>query len=340
MYRLYRSLLVPTSNSLELRNVMVNFRTVWVNSELIRRHNTDESHFEISIKNNIRRIRSNLLSIEENLKNLNRDCVSRRIAEALDSRLKETYSIIAETHQFFREWVIFFAGNPIEKRKRKFSHRKLRSNFHSELKRVQQLSNSVEEAAKRVARNRSGIPCKEESLMRSNEDTNSSPSRNNLRWEDTNTFLKNSSPDGDDYPNEISNNLYQEDILQVTELDDVTEHETLIQRKIAEERLTGLNRIRGQVLQVHQAFRDLAGLVSQQDSELETIETYLDSSYTQSANAVTELEKSYHALKRKRHRRMTLLLLMLFALSGILWFSKLRSFLFGSGADSSSPSSS
>ncbi|CBZ52317.1 putative SNARE domain-containing protein [Neospora caninum Liverpool] len=104
------------------------------------------------------------------------------------------------------------------------------------------------------------------------------------------------------------------------EMADVAEHESLLQRVVAEERYRGLQRIHGQVKQANQIFKDLAQLVLQQDAGVESIESQMHSAHSHIKGAASELRIAHQMHRRSRQRRCLLLFLIFAVLSFLLYF--------------------
>ncbi|PHJ17273.1 snare domain-containing protein [Cystoisospora suis] len=115
---------------------------------------SDSTNMDQKIRANIQTIRTNLLAIQENLGNLNRRFVSRRIVESLHDRLRETYDVVLATERLFKAWQVEQQKQPmdtLERQRIRFLYDKLSDHFQEEIKKVHEISERVREAAERVA---------------------------------------------------------------------------------------------------------------------------------------------------------------------------------------------
>eukprot|EP00922_Rhytidocystis_sp_ex-Travisia-forbesii_P053730 GHVS01079742.1.p1 GENE.GHVS01079742.1~~GHVS01079742.1.p1 ORF type:complete len:440 (+),score=113.97 GHVS01079742.1:234-1553(+) len=96
--------------------------------------------------------------------------------------------------------------------------------------------------------------------------------------------------------------------LDMSELEDTTEHDCLLQRSVADDRLRGIKKIEHQVAQANQIFRDLASLVVSQDSHLDSLDSSLQTSNSNAKGASLELQKAYSLQRTTRRRRLFLFL--------------------------------
>lgn len=346
------------------------------------------------LRTNIQIIRNNLLSIQENLGNLNKRLVSRRIVEGLHDRLRETYEVVLATERLFKTWKAEQQQqqtlDPLERQRVRFLYEKLSSHFQEEIKNVQEISERVREAAERVAGESSssrrsaaagaaeavsagaaeraaggsGGACgtaataaadassvamtrgEAPAAARLNSSSSSShawSASSHLRRDNTGEQQSSSSSrgrgsnssskraggtvldleniamvgTGDDDPDFFLNDDEQE---LCSEMEEVAEHESLLQRVVAEERYRGLQRIHGQVRQANQIFRDLAQLVLQQDSGVDAIDAQMHTARSHIKGAATELYKARQMQRRSRLRRCALLLLVFVVVSFLLYF--------------------
>ncbi|PFH34487.1 SNARE domain-containing protein [Besnoitia besnoiti] len=335
-----------------------------------------ESPFDRQIRTNIQTIRTNLMAIEENLGNLNRRFVSRRIVESLHDRLRETYDIVLATERLFKAWQAEQqeqAIDALERQRRRFLYEKLSAHFQEEIKKVQAISERVREAAERVADSgASSLPSetggytaaghtdaadfarpatatavspappagasrrwREERGERSglhmtaaaahashggpSTELAKKPGRGNANSSNGVVLdLENVALMGEDERDEFF--IGDDEQEMCNELEDVAEHESLLQRTVAEERFQGLQRIHGQVKQANQIFKDLAQLVLQQDTGIESIETQMQSAHNQIKGAASELYKAHQMHRRSRQRRCLLLLLVFAVVSFLFYF--------------------
>ncbi|PHJ23165.1 snare domain-containing protein [Cystoisospora suis] len=103
-------------------------------------------------------------------------------------------------------------------------------------------------------------------------------------------------------------------------MEEVAEHDSLLQRTVADERHKGLQRIHGQVKQANQIFKDLAQLVLQQGSSIESIESQMQSAHSQIKGAASELYKAHQVQRRSRQRRCLVLFLVFAVISFLFYF--------------------
>ncbi|KEP64933.1 UNVERIFIED_CONTAM: SNARE domain-containing protein [Hammondia hammondi] len=322
-----------------------------------------DSSLDRQIRTNIQTIRSNLLAIEENLGNLRRRFVSRRIVESLHDRLRETYDIVLSTERLFKDWQAEQQGQSIdalERQRRRFLYEKLSAHFQEEIRKVQAISERVREAAERVAdsssypetgRSEANGADGAEGLPRPTSAPLSPLVQGDRRQDGPggcrSGFRPTAAPQsGQGSATELSRKgragspfgvvLDLENVTMMddereqffvgddeqemcNEMEDVAEHESLLQRAVAEERYRGLQRIHGQVKQANQIFKDLAQLVLQQDAGVESIESQMQAAHSHIKGAASELRIAHQMHRRSRQRRC-LLLLLVFAVLSFLFY--------------------
>ncbi|EPT30060.1 SNARE domain-containing protein [Toxoplasma gondii ME49] len=319
-----------------------------------------DSSLDRQIRTNIQTIRSNLLAIEENLGNLNRRFVSRRIVESLHDRLRETYDIVLSTERLFKDWQAEQQGQSIdvlERQRRRFLYEKLSAHFQEEIRKVQAISERVREAAERVADSSSfpetgrseangaeGLPRPTSAPLsplapgdrrrdgpgggRSGLRATAAPQSGRGAATELSRKGRAGSPFGvvldlenvtmmDDEREQFFVGDDEQELCN--EMEDVAEHESLLQRAVAEERYRGMQRIHGQVKQANQIFKDLAQLVLQQDAGVESIESQMQAAHSHIKGAASELRIAHQMHRRSRQRRC-LLLLLVFAVLSFLFY--------------------
>eukprot|EP00922_Rhytidocystis_sp_ex-Travisia-forbesii_P053729 GHVS01079741.1.p1 GENE.GHVS01079741.1~~GHVS01079741.1.p1 ORF type:complete len:456 (+),score=115.10 GHVS01079741.1:234-1601(+) len=104
------------------------------------------------------------------------------------------------------------------------------------------------------------------------------------------------------------NQQWKKQQLDMSELEDSSEHDCLLQRSVADDRLRGIKKIEHQVAQANQIFRDLASLVVSQDSHLDSLDSSLQTSSSNAKGASLELQKAYSLQRNTRRRRLFLFL--------------------------------
>eukprot|EP00922_Rhytidocystis_sp_ex-Travisia-forbesii_P046734 GHVS01069676.1.p1 GENE.GHVS01069676.1~~GHVS01069676.1.p1 ORF type:complete len:448 (+),score=105.69 GHVS01069676.1:178-1521(+) len=103
------------------------------------------------------------------------------------------------------------------------------------------------------------------------------------------------------------NHWHQQQQESMSELDESTEHDSLLQRSVANDRLRGIKKIEHQVAQANQIFRDLASLVVSQDPQLDSLDSSLQKANSHTKGASLELQKAYALQRTSRRRRLFLL---------------------------------
>lgn len=284
--------------------------------------------YDAIIRSNIQTIRGNLQSIEANLRNLNRNFISRRIVESLHDKLKQTFEVILQTETTFKAWLqeqqqaTGSAQEAMEKQRDKFLFEKLFAHFQSEIRRVQELSDRVRDAAERAAdpvSSRGGT----ESLGEDPPTSHFQSSGVILDMENVGAYGDNGDPDSI---------FISEDPREIAEFDFVSENDALLSRAVAEERFQGIRRIHAQVSQANHIFKDLANLIFSQGETLNSIETQMQDAHGHSKSATLELRKASRMQQRSRQRRCFLVLficvlvfLILYSLNVFSVFAFLRS---------------
>ncbi|KAL8270417.1 hypothetical protein Esti_005646 [Eimeria stiedai] len=281
--------------------------------------------YDAIVRSNIQTIRGNLQSIEANLRNLNRNFISRRIVESLHDKLKQTFEVILQTETTFKAWLqeqqhaTASSQEALEKQRDKFLFEKLFAHFQAEIKRVQELSERVRDAAERAAEpGTSGG-----GVAGVGDDQQTSHLQNSeviLDMENAGAYGDAGDPDS---------LFITEDSREIAEFDLVTENDALLSRAVAEERFQGIRRIHAQANHI---FKDLANLIFSQGETLTSIETQMQDAHAHSKSATVELRKASRIQQRSRQRRCFLVLficvlvfLILYSLNVFSFFAFLRS---------------
>lgn len=289
---------------------------------------TGSRGYDAIVRANIQTIRGNLQSIEANLRNLNRNFISRRIVESLHDKLKQTFEVILQTETAFKAWlqeqqqVTGTGQEAMEKQRDKFLFEKLFAHFQAEIRRVQELSERVRDAAERAAdpvASRNG-----------GDGLGDDPPTSHFHGSGVILDMENAGAYGD--AGDPDSLFISEDPREIAEFDFVSENDSLLSRAVAEERFQGIRRIHAQVSQANHIFKDLANLVFSQGETLSSIETQMQDAHAHSKSATLELRQASRMQQRSRQRRCFLVLficvlvfLILYSLNVFSVFAFLRS---------------
>lgn len=284
--------------------------------------------YDAIVRANIQTIRGNLQSIEANLRNLNRNFISRRIVESLHDKLKQTFEVILQTEATFKEWLqeqqqtASSADAAMETQREKFLFEKLFAHFQAEIRRVQELSEEVRDAAERAA-----DPVASRGV---GEGLGEGSSVSRFHSSGVIFDMENEGAYGDG--GDADSLFIVEDPREIAEFDFVSENDALLSRAVAEERFQGIRRIHAQVSQANHIFKDLANLIFSQGETLTSIETQMQDAHAHSKSATLELRQASRMQQRSRQRRCLLMLficvlvfLILYSLNVFSVFAFLRS---------------
>ncbi|CAJ1343017.1 unnamed protein product [Effrenium voratum] len=235
-------------------------------SGLAARHRRDEGEtsFEQNIKANIQEIQDLVHRAGEQQKQ--RSFLSRRMGESLDRFLERSQELSQETERLFRDWTVHLAGEPGERHRKKFSYEKLQRAFEQEMARVKDVARAMAAEAK--------------------EATTRGPKEIRPVCDEQSESLL--CPESD-----VEHGLLEETQCQ---------QDATIRSRIAQEREEGIRRIQNQVHEVNQIFRDLASIVHEQGSDIESIEHSGDSSARETKQAAAELRKAADRQRGSRER--------------------------------------
>ncbi|KAL8434774.1 hypothetical protein ACSSS7_002911 [Eimeria intestinalis] len=210
----------------------------------------------------------------------------------------------------------------LEKQRDKFLFEKLFAHFQAEIKRVQELSERVRDAAERAAEPGTfggGV-----------EGGGDEPQNSHFQSSGVILDMENAGAYGD--AGDPDSLFITEDSREIAEFDLVTENDALLSRAVAEERYQGIRRIHAQVSQANHIFKDLANLIFSQGETLTSIETQMQDAHAHSKSATVELRKASRIQQRSRQRRCFLILficvlvfLILYSLNVFSFFALLRS---------------
>lgn len=259
--------------------------------------------FDAVVRANIQTIRGNLQSIEANLRNLTRNFISRRIVESLHDKLKQTFEVILQTETAFKAWLneqqqaSGSGQEAMEKQRDKFLFEKLFAHFQAEIRRVQELSERVRDAAERAA----DPAASSEGFGFTGDTASSSFPSSGVILDMENAGAYGDSGDADAL-------FISEDPREIAEFDFVSENDSLLSRAVAEERFQGIRRIHAQVSQANHIFKDLANLIFSQGETLTSIETQMQDAHAHSKSATLELRQASRMQQRSRQRRCFLVL--------------------------------
>lgn len=242
----------------------------------------DDSSFERSIKANIQRMQDSIRSASEQLDRASRGMMSKRVGENLDEFLTKSRDLASETEQSFRDWTIHLASEPNERHRKKFSYEKLRRAFEEEVKNLKNVAKQVVDVQREQA---------EKAASPNGCAVNGKPAELRPMCE----------PEDDTH--EESRGLLDEEVDSGSGVGDLAE----LQTRISRERESGIQRIQSQVSEVNQIFRDLATIVTDQGTQLESIESASEETSTHVAGAVSELKKTAERQRSSRERLCCLL---------------------------------
>lgn len=240
----------------------------------------EESSFERDIRTNITEMQDAIRSASEQLDRVQRSCLTRRVRESLDKQLDQSRKLAQVTEQLFRDWTVHLAGEPLERQRKKHSYDKLQKGFEEEAAHLQEVANRVLQAQQEAAAGAGAPPVPEEL-----------PAMDILAG-----FDGDGSSDAEDL------RLLYDEQAQV--------EDAAIQNRIAREREEGIRKVQGQVTEVNQMFRDLASMVAEQGSQLESIDEQAQISSAHTRQTVQELHK---AAKRQTNTKENLCYLLVAA---------------------------
>mmetsp|Transcript_12946 Transcript_12946/g.24456 ORF Transcript_12946/g.24456 Transcript_12946/m.24456 type:complete len:294 (-) Transcript_12946:85-966(-) len=248
----------------------MSFRELGSKGGLAARHRREEeTGFEQNIKANIQEMQDLVHRANKELEQAERNYLSKRGGEHLDRFMERSHQLSQETERLFRDWTVHLAGEPGERHRKKFSFEKLQRAFEDEVAHVKDVARRTLTAQKEaVASAKSRGPQEIRAVCE----------------EQTERLLCQES--------DVEHGLLEETNCQ----------DTVIRSRIAQEREEGIRRIQSQVHEVNQIFRDLASIVHEQGTDIESIEHSADSAARETKQAASELRKAADRQRGSRER--------------------------------------
>lgn len=256
----------------------------------------EDSPFERSIKANIQEMQESVRMASEQLERAQRSFLSKRMGEILDKYLEKSHELAQQTETLFRDWTLHLADEPSERHRKKFSFEKLQKTFEEEVAHLKDVARKVMAAQQETsgACNKLGPSkvlechsvCEDQGVI----DAEIDEEQGLLNDQDS--------------PQHANRMAMEED--------------TMMQGRIAQEREEGIRRIRNQVSEVNQIFRDLASLVGEQGQQLETIEQQAEVASCNSKQTVRELKKAVDRQRSSREQLCCLLTIAILVLCLVL----------------------
>lgn len=249
-------------------------------SKLQPKQRRDDGPFEKSIKSRIQELQDSIRAASGYLERAGRSPLSVKAEEGLDKALGRSRELVQDVEDSFRDWTVHLSGEPAERHRKRFATEKLQKAFEEEVAHLKEIG-------------RRALLTKQETLA--------ARSREELRPLD----------EGSDSANEEHELL---EGLACEQMDDMS-----IQNRIARERSEGIQRIRSQVSEVNQIFRDLASVVTEQGQHLDTIEDTAQRATEDTSKAVKELKKTSERQRGSRERTWIIIMAALLLCAFSLW---------------------
>mmetsp|Transcript_81209 Transcript_81209/g.181710 ORF Transcript_81209/g.181710 Transcript_81209/m.181710 type:complete len:350 (-) Transcript_81209:7-1056(-) len=236
----------------------------------------EDSSFERSIKANIQEMQDSVRKASEKLEHAQRSFLSKRMGESLDKFLEQSRVLSQETEQLFRDWTVHLAGEPTERHRKKFSYEKLQKAFEEEV-------GHLKDVARRA------VAAQQEALGANSVNGSNAMECHSMCDEQGSSEI-------DDVEHGLLDDSVPQQACHLT----TYQEDSSIRNRIAHEREEGIKRIQSQVSEVNQIIKDLASIVVDQGSQIDSIENQAESSSTNTKQAVQELKK---AVDRQRGTR-------------------------------------
>lgn len=227
-------------------------------------------------------IRSNIQELQDALQKANNQLQFQQLrsCEGLTETIARCHDLAQKTEHLFRDWNIQMAGEPSEKRLKKFSYTKLQKAFEEVCVHLKDVDYRAASVSKRAA------------LEGGAEDP---------------------SFDDDD---RIEAGLL---VGTANEQCQVQEEDVTFTARLLEERDAGIRRVQGQMAEVTQIFRDLAGIVKEQGQQFETIEQQAETAAMNTEQAGKELKKAANGQRPTRDRLLCMIALALLVLFAVVF---------------------
>mmetsp|Transcript_105201 Transcript_105201/g.280043 ORF Transcript_105201/g.280043 Transcript_105201/m.280043 type:complete len:356 (-) Transcript_105201:160-1227(-) len=254
----------------------------------------EDSSFERSIKANIQEMQDSVRKASEKLDNAQRSFLSRRMGESLEKFLEQSRVLSQETEQLFRDWTVHMAGEPTERHRKKFSYEKLQKAFEEEVMHLKDVA-------------RRAVAAQQEALGGNSVNGSNAMECHSMCDEQ-------GSSDFD----EVEHGLLDDDSTQQACRVSTYHEDSSIRNRIAHERDEGIRRIQSQVSEVNQIIKDLASIVVDQGSQIESIEGQAESSSTNTKQAVQELRKAVDRQRGTREKLCCMLTLAVIVLCFVI----------------------
>jgi len=221
----------------------------------------EDSSFEREIRAHIQKMQEGVRMSSEQLERMQRGFSSKRVRESIDKSLADSRESARSTEQLFRDWTIHLAGEPTKRHRSKFSMEKLQKAFEDEVEQLKDL-------ARRVSAVEQDLP----------ERAHPGP-------------LEFQPMGGEQGMNEEECALL-ESTTDAWATQAAMQEEATMMGRIAQEREEGIKRIQTQVGEVNQIVRDLASIVIEQGTQLDTIEQQAEVASISTKEATRELRKA------------------------------------------------
>jgi len=234
----------------------------------------EDSTFEKEIRSHIQQMQESVRNTSEQLERMQRGFSSKRVKDSMSKSLAQSRDLAQVTEHLFRDWTVHLAGEPTKRHRSKFSLEKLQKAFEEEVSQLKDLARRVSIAEQEIAeRGPTADPVEFQ------------PMCNDQGAHDEECGILDTAGDA-----------WQQQQAQ----------ESMMSR-ITEERQEGIRRIQTQVCEVNQIVRDLASIVTEQGSVLNTIEQQAEVAVNETQGATRELRKAADRHRSTRDQFMCLL---------------------------------